>query len=140
REKELRLALICYGGVSLAVYMHGITREIWHLVRASRAPLENRPPGGGNEDSHRGLLELIEAKSGTRLRVLTDIVACASAGGINGVFLSQAIVTDQSLEPLTDMWLDNADVEVLLDPDARPLSRFSKFWAAPIAWAILRRR
>ena len=35
REKELRLALICYGGISLAVYMHGITKEIWHLVRAS---------------------------------------------------------------------------------------------------------
>ena len=37
REKELRLALICYGGVSLAIYMHGVTREIWHLIRASRA-------------------------------------------------------------------------------------------------------
>ena len=27
REKELRLALVCYGGVSLAVYMHGTTKE-----------------------------------------------------------------------------------------------------------------
>lgn len=140
REKELRLALICYGGVSLAVYMHGITREIWHLVRASRAYLEDQPAGGGSEDVYRELLQLIEAKSGTKLRVLTDIIAGASAGGINGVFLSQAVVTGQSLEPLTDLWLQNADVEVLLDPDARPLSRFSKFWAAPIAWAVLRRR
>ncbi|MCE2830173.1 MAG: patatin-like protein, partial [Sphingomonadales bacterium] len=140
REKELRLALICYGGVSLAVYMHGITREIWHLVRASRAFLEDQPSEGGSEDIYRELLSLIEETSGTRLRVLTDIIAGASAGGINGVFLSQAIVTGQSLEPLTDLWLKNADVEVLLDPDARPLSRFSKFWAAPIAWAILRRR
>ncbi len=140
REKELRLALICYGGVSLAVYMHGITREIWHLIRASKAHLEHGPAGSGSEIAYRELLELIEAKSGTRMRVLTDIISGASAGGINGVFLSQAIVTGQSLEPLTDMWLKNADVEVLLDPDARPLSRFSKFWAAPIAWAILRRR
>lgn len=140
REKELRLALICYGGVSLAVYMHGITREIWHLVRASRAFLEDQPADGGSEDVYRDLLALIEQQSGTKLRVLTDIIAGASAGGINGVFLSQAIVTGQSLEPLTDLWLENADVEVLLDPDARPLSRFSKFWAAPIAWAILRRR
>ncbi len=140
REKELRLALICYGGVSLAVYMHGITREIWHLVRASRAFLEDQPAGGASEDVYRELLQLIEAKSGTKLRVLTDIISGASAGGINGVFLSQAIVTGQSLEPLTDLWLKNADVEVLLDPDARPLSRFSKFWAAPIAWAVLRRR
>jgi hypothetical protein len=23
KEKELRLALVCYGGVSLALYMHG---------------------------------------------------------------------------------------------------------------------
>ena len=140
REKELRLALICYGGVSLAVYMHGITREIWHLIRASKAHLEHGPAGHDSEVAYRELLRLIELKSGTRMRVLTDIVSGASAGGINGVFLAQAIVTGQSLEPLTDMWLKNADVEVLLDPDARPLSRFSKFWAAPIAWAILRRR
>lgn len=140
REKELRLALICYGGVSLAVYMHGITREIWHLIRASRSYHEGTPTPGGSEDIYRDLLTEIEALSGVRLRVLTDIVAGASAGGINGIFLSQAIVTGQSLEPLTDLWLRDADVEVLLDPDARPLSRFSKFWAAPIAWTVLRRR
>ena len=28
REKELRIALVCYGGISLAVYMHGVTKEI----------------------------------------------------------------------------------------------------------------
>ena len=37
REKELRIALVCCGGVSLAVYMHGITKEILKLVRASAA-------------------------------------------------------------------------------------------------------
>lgn len=36
-ERELRLALVSYGGVSLAVYMHGITRGILKLARASRA-------------------------------------------------------------------------------------------------------
>lgn len=25
--KELRLGLVCYGGVSLAIYMHGMTKE-----------------------------------------------------------------------------------------------------------------
>jgi hypothetical protein len=34
-EKQLRLGLVCYGGVSLAIYMHGITREIHKIVRAS---------------------------------------------------------------------------------------------------------
>jgi patatin-related protein len=140
REKELRLALICYGGVSLAVYMHGITREIWHLVRASRAFHDGSDGESGSEIVYRELIAEMAATSGVRMRVLTDIIAGASAGGINGVFLAQAITTGQSLEPLTDLWLRNADVETLIDPDARPLSRFSKFWAAPIAWAVLRRR
>lgn len=140
REKELRLALICYGGVSLAIYMHGVTREIWHMVRASRAFHDSVPATGGSEAVYHDLLAEMARVSGTKLRVLTDIIAGSSAGGINGIFLSQAIVTGQSLEPLTDMWLEMADVDVLLDPDARPLSRFSKFWATPIAWMILRRR
>lgn len=140
REKELRLALICYGGVSLAIYMHGVTREIWHMVRASRAFHDAAPAARGSESVFHDLLAEISQVSGTKLRVLTDIIAGSSAGGINGIFLSQAIVTGQSLEPLTDMWLEMADVDVLLDPDARPLSRFSKFWATPIAWMILRRR
>src|SRR5918994_855145 len=35
--RELRLAVVCYGGVSLAIYMHGVTRELHSLVRASAA-------------------------------------------------------------------------------------------------------
>ena len=42
RESELRLALVCYGGISLAVYMHGITKEVWRLACASRAELSRR--------------------------------------------------------------------------------------------------
>jgi patatin-related protein len=139
REKELRLALVCYGGVSLAIYMHGITREIWHLARASRAFHDGAPASRGSESVYRQILEDMEAESGTRLRILPDIVAGASAGGINGVFLAQAIETGQSLEPLTDLWLRNADVERLLDPDARPAARLTKFWAAPIVWMAARR-
>jgi patatin-related protein len=140
REKELRLALICYGGVSLAIYMHGVTREIWHLIRASRAYHDGVEPATGSEAVYCDLIAKIEQVAGTKLRIFTDIIAGSSAGGINGVFLAQAIVTGQSLEPLTDLWLEKADVETLLDPDARPLSRFSKFWAIPIAWMILRRK
>jgi patatin-related protein len=134
REKELRLALVCYGGISLAVYMHGITKEIWKLARASRGFMDGTDVDPGSQAVYRALLEAIEAEGGVRMRVFADIVAGASAGGINGIFLAQAITTGQSLEPLTALWLDCADVERLLDPDARPLSRFSKFWATPIAW------
>jgi patatin-related protein len=140
QEKELRLALVCYGGVSLAIYMHGITREIWHLLRASRFYHDSQDIGVGGEAVYHDLMAAIEATSGTKMRILTDIIAGSSAGGINGIFLSQAIVTGQSLEPLTDLWLRTADVETLLDPDARPFSRFSKFWMIPIIWLFLRRR
>ena len=140
REKELRLALICYGGVSLAIYMHGVTREAWHLVRASRGFHNGSPHADGSQGIYRQLMEEIERETGVRMRVLNDIIAGSSAGGINGIFLAQAIATGQSLEPLTDLWLQTADVDRLVDPDARPLSRFSKFWATPIAWALLRRK
>lgn len=136
RNKELRLALICYGGISLAVYMHGVTKEIWRLAQASLA----FHTGNGGPSGYRTLLERILARSDIKLRILPDIIAGASAGGINGVFLAQAIATGQSLEPLTTLWLDNADVDRLLDPDARPDSKFTKFWATPLAWMALRKQ
>lgn len=139
REKELRLALVCYGGISLAVYMHGITKEIWRLARASCAFHEGRTPAGGSQGVYRALLQEIEDDHQLKLRVLVDIIAGASAGGINGVFLAQAIATGQSLEPLTDLWLDSADIEELLDPDQAPATSFSKVWALPLAWMAQRR-
>jgi patatin-related protein len=122
--------------VSLAIYMHGITKEIWKVARASQAQHDPLGDGDPGDDVYRQLLAEIEAEFGLKLRVFVDIIAGASAGGINGIFLGQAITTGQSLEPLTDLWLDAADVETLLDPDARPLGRFTKWWAVPIAWFL----
>ncbi len=140
REKELRLALVCYGGISLAIYMHGITKEIWRLARASRAFKKGLAPENSVEAGYIRLLQAIVDRDQVHLRILPDIIAGASAGGINGVFLAQAIATGQSLEPLTDMWLEKADVDELLDPDARPFSKFTKFWATPLVWLALGRR
>jgi patatin-related protein len=142
-EKELRLALVCYGGVSLAVYMHGVTKEIWHLARASRDFTAGGPdasPDCPSQRVYRDILEAAQTDAALRLRVVPDIIAGASAGGINGVFLAHALETGQSIEPLTDLWLRAADADVLIDPDARPLSRLTKFWARPILWWALRRR
>lgn len=139
QQKELRVALVCYGGISLAVYMHGVTRELWHATRASRAHHRHDQPCTGVEDVYRRLIETMENTRDLRLRLIPDIISGASAGGINGVFLAQAIATGQSLEPLTALWLEKADVDVLLDPDARPWSRFAKFWAQPLVWLVLRK-
>lgn len=139
RQKELRIALVCYGGISLAVYMHGVTKELWHATRASRAHHRHDPECTGVEDVYRRFLATIEQSRDLRLRLLPDIISGASAGGINGVFLAQAIATGQSLEPLTSLWLEKADVDVLLHPDAQPWSRFAKFWAQPLVWLALRK-
>ena len=140
RQKELRLALVCYGGVSLAVYMHGITKEVWHLARASRAFHQRvATPLEGVAAAYRDLLETVAREASLTVRVLPDILTGASAGGINAVFLAQALHAGHSLEPLTDLWLSNADVGALTDPKAEPMWRFGKMWAQPIAeWFLSR--
>lgn len=140
REKELRLALVCYGGVSLAVYMHGTTKEVWKLARASmRRQMGSRvalPPAQDSEIAYGALLDALAPQ--LDLRILVDIVAGASAGGINGILLAQAISQGSDLEPLRDLWLDGADSDKLLDPEAAS-TRFSKWWATPLVWWARRR-
>src|SRR5713101_8361760 len=34
-SREIRIAIVMYGGVSLAIYMNGIRQELLHLVRAT---------------------------------------------------------------------------------------------------------
>jgi patatin-related protein len=140
REKELRLALICYGGISLAVYMHGITKEVWRLARASRAFHAGEAAEPGSEAVYRRLVETMAAECQIDVRVLVDILAGASAGGINAVFLAEAIASGRSLEPLTDLWLETADVDRLIDPAMSRFSRLAKAAAVPLAWAWSSRR
>ena len=137
RERELRLALVCQGGVSLAVYMHGVTRELWQLLRASEAQASGRLPLPGESDFVWADL-LASLAPGLRLRVVCDILAGASAGGINAVLLAHAIAGGHSLEPLRRLWLEEADIDRLLDPEARPRGRLSRLYAEPIAWAAAR--
>lgn len=151
REKELRLALVLYGGVSLAVYMFGVCREIKKLVRASKLfhamPAEQRETAGigpaeagpGREtDTERVYFELLrQLARHTELRVVVDVIAGASAGGINGIFLSRALAHDLPLHPLRDMWLENADVTRLIEEEALA-GPFSKRFMTPVVSRILR--
>ncbi len=139
REKELRLALVCYGGISLAVYMHGITREVWKLLRASRAlAAAEARPADDTEAVYYDLLSRVHEH--VRLRVIADIIAGASAGGINGVFLAEAISSGRSLDPLVDLWLDKADVDELLDEEAKRGTRMTKILSKPLLLYLRRSR
>jgi patatin-related protein len=150
REKELRIALVCFGGVSLAVYMHGISKEILKLVRASaalhditdrsaraRASFFDAVSGRGTEyDTEVVYFELLrEIGRVVDLRVIVDIIAGASAGGINGTMLARALSHDLPTDSLRDLWLENGDVSVLLAPEARA-RRWSKLAVRPVLWGV----
>jgi patatin-related protein len=138
REKELRVALVCYGGISLAVTMHGVTKEIWHATRASRAWHAGDPLPDGVAGVYARLFDTIGRSRDLALRFVPDILSGTSAGGINAVFLAQALISGQSLDALTRLWLDDADSDVLIAPEARPWGRLAKIWAWPMVWLALR--
>jgi patatin-related protein len=114
---ELRLALVCYGGVSLAVYMHGVTKELHKLICAARAfdknPENNPFPGRTTEAVYFEALRGISA-TGPKLSVSIDIIGGTSAGGINGIALSKALACNVDMEPLKDVWLNKGDIRQLL--------------------------
>jgi patatin-related protein len=116
--RELRLAVVCYGGVSLAIYMHGQTKEINRLVKAS-ALLEagaRADSGTGSERVYGELLEEMAAKDPdrARTRVVVDTVAGTSAGGINGVYLAKAVAHNRSQDELRNLWLEKGDIGLLM--------------------------
>lgn len=124
---EVRLALVCYGGVSLAIYMSGITREIQELVTASAlrlAPEAGAP--SGTAAVYARLIEALETDASAqgdphRIQVGVDIVAGTSAGGINGICLARALDGDYSQEAIRDFWIEKADFGQLLDPKVEEL-------------------
>ena len=150
REKELRIALVCFGGVSLAVYIHGICKEILKLVRASSALhritdraqrataayFDSVDPNDPEHDTESDYFELLrEIGHKLELRVIVDTLAGASAGGINASMLARALSHDLPTAPLRDLWLDNADVTVLLAPEARA-GTWSKWILRPVIRAV----
>ena len=129
--KEVRLGLVLYGGVSLAIYMHGVTKELFKLVRAARAfdsayeqkdwePAhwftgEAELQGAPNYDSETAYFQALAALAkDTPLTVVLDVIAGTSAGGINGVCLGRALAQGRSMNGFRKLWLDEGDMEVLL--------------------------
>ncbi|WP_030757568.1 MULTISPECIES: DUF3376 domain-containing protein [unclassified Streptomyces] len=138
-HEETRLALVLNGGVSLAVWMGGVTHELDVLRRASTQAIptgtdttvpttsENEPAGETTADclTLTADRDPCEQKEDTlsiweevlrhaRTRVLVDVIAGTSAGGLNGAFLATAIGRGEKLASLRDVWKKSA----ALTPDA----------------------
>lgn len=92
--QELRIALVMNGGVSLAVWIGGVSHEINRLVRG--------------ESVYGRLCEALY------LRPRVDVISGTSAGGINGALLALAMSQGKQLDPLRDIWLNRGDILDLL--------------------------
>lgn len=149
RELEVRLALVCFGGASLAVYMNGVSHEILKLVRASKvyhdlSKTEKAEPEVTytscapahpyHTDTEEVYFELLREIGKTiDVRVVVDVISGASAGGINGIFLARALAFDLDFDPLRDMWMRLGDIEELMEEETLA-QRWSKIYMYPILW------
>lgn len=123
--KELRIGLVLYGGVSLAVYMNGVVTEIWHTLRASVARNPKRLKIDGTGEVYRRLIESLKnSHRGADLRIVVDTIAGTSAGGVNGVVLGKAIATGANAAVLIKTWIERAGIE---DLAASPFEK-SPWW------------
>src|SRR5258708_31733150 len=141
-DREIRFAVVMYGGVSLAIYINGVAQELLNLVRAT-APKSDDPDeaelllseteltGAGSVyrrlgrflHGDRRKLADSEADDATpvKTRFIVDVISGTSAGGINGVFLAKALTQNQTMDGLKRLWLTEGDLDKLLN-DKRSIS------------------
>jgi patatin-related protein len=94
RGREVRLGLVMYGGVSLAIYINGIANELFRAVRG------------------RGVYGLLKAI--TDSDVVVDVLSGSSAGGINGILLSYALCNGCEFGGTAQLWRDHGDIGDLM--------------------------
>lgn len=109
KQREVRLALVLNGGVSLAVWIGGVTQEI----DAARTDLDDHEDDGRDTAP---LYRKIHEALGQKL--IVDVIGGASAGGINGVMLGAAIFNRKRLADLRETWIGLGDFRTLLRPSA----------------------
>ena len=117
--QEVRFATAMTGGVSLAIWMGGVARELNLLDQASRereraetVPSESLDPADQEVRRQYGqLLDLLDVV------IRVDVLSGTSAGGINAALLAMCHATGWDLGWLRDVWLSAGDLELLLrDP------------------------
>ncbi|MGW2400049.1 patatin-like protein [Kitasatospora sp. NPDC001664] len=109
---ETRLALVLNGGVSLAVWMGGVAHELDLLRHATSGAAEDTVRAE-DQPVFRIWKRLAEA---ARTRVVIDVVAGSSAGGINGMMLATALGRGARLPYLREVWDESASLGKLLEP------------------------
>ncbi|MFD3809093.1 DUF3376 domain-containing protein [Streptomyces sp. NPDC058619] len=106
---EYRIALVMNGGVSLAVWMGGVTHELDLLRRASRGDHSDTVPEEEREVFR--LWQEVAKEAGVEVKI--DIVSGTSAGGLNGLLLATGIARGSQSLRLRDLWRDVASLDEL---------------------------
>lgn len=147
---EMRFGVVMYGGVSLAIYINGVSNELFELCCATPKDGGKRLEAGSSRAVYRKLSWLLanpELREAARRhasgegpdpfdgsdpkdaslrseqqRFVVDVIAGTSAGGINGVFLAKALAGGQPFSPLQQMWIDEGDMALLLN-DAQSVEK-----------------
>jgi predicted acylesterase/phospholipase RssA len=123
--KEIRFAVVLYGGVSLAIYMNGITQELLSLARATRDSAAGSPDG--TEAVYREIADHLsnETTGVFRHKFIVDIISGTSAGGINGVCLAKGLINGiRNLKALESTWLDEGTIDTLLNDKKSQLNLY----------------
>jgi patatin-related protein len=94
KAREVRLGLVLYGGVSLAIYINGVMRECFRIVRGQ------------------GVYRLLKAL--TDSDVVVDVVSGTSAGGINGILLAYALCNNKDFAGCARLWRTHGGILNLL--------------------------
>ncbi|MGE5357860.1 MAG: patatin-like protein [Bacteroidales bacterium] len=84
RASEVRLGVVMYGGISLAVYMNGVAQEFFNAVRGRGV--------------YRLLKHLVDAD------IVVDVLSGTSAGGINAILLGYALANEREFSASAYMW------------------------------------
>ncbi|WP_328978489.1 patatin-like protein [Streptomyces canus] len=106
--REIRLALVLNGGVSLAVWMGGVIHELDLIRRASRGDHSHAP----EDEPIFSMWQEITDKA--HASVLIDIISGTSAGGLNGMLLASTIARGAPMSNLRQVWKTSADLQKLL--------------------------
>ncbi|CAN5521814.1 hypothetical protein BH24ACT5_BH24ACT5_00310 [soil metagenome] len=134
RLPELRIAVAMNGGVSLAIWIGGVCNEFLRLVnRCPDDALSDAP----SVDDHPYAIAAWCA--GVRPRL--DVLAGASAGGLNSIFLGLGIVHGhRDLSVLRDLWIDHGGFGQLLrdplDDSSRSLMKGDEYFLPKLRDAV----
>ncbi|HSI13218.1 MAG TPA: patatin-like protein, partial [Chthoniobacter sp.] len=129
--QEVRFAVVLYGGVSLCIYISGVTDELLAMVHATAlkaddTPLYPHPKGSAavyrriaqyldTDSTDFALLEQSIPGAPLRTQFIVDVISGTSAGGLNGLFLAKAMARHAGMDGLKKLWLEEGDIQRLLN-------------------------